>query len=127
MRLVARTRPEVVAGWSDEEVARPWFRLCPGRKNPLAVAGEEDVRLEVLLKDAEKLKTCRERLGNLSWFTRERWRWLSPVDAGEGGCIGWREGAGRFASRQSASALPCLGGVPHIVLIHAVRLDASFR
>jgi hypothetical protein len=63
VHLVVRTRPEVVSGWSDEEVARRWLRLCPGRKDPLAVAREEEVRLEVLLKDVEKLKVCRERLG----------------------------------------------------------------
>ena len=70
VHLVVRTRPEMVSGWSDEEVARRWLRLCPGRKDPLAVAGAEDLRLEVLLKDVEKLKVCRERLGNLSWFMR---------------------------------------------------------
>ena len=70
MHLVVRTRAEVVSGWSDEEVARRWLRLCPGRKDPLAVAGAEDLRLEILLKDVEKLKACRERLGNLSWFMR---------------------------------------------------------
>ena len=51
---------------------RRWLLLLvPGRKGSrLAVAGMEDVRFEVLLKDVEKLKVCRERLGNLSWFMR---------------------------------------------------------
>src|SRR5690554_6348442 len=30
--LVLRTRPDVVAQWSDEEVARRWLRLFPHRK-----------------------------------------------------------------------------------------------
>jgi hypothetical protein len=59
VHLVVRTRPEVVSGWSDEEIARRWLRLCPGRKDPLAVARDEEVRFEVLLKDVEKLKVCR--------------------------------------------------------------------
>jgi hypothetical protein len=66
---VARTRPEIVAGWSDEEVARRWLRFCPGRRDQVS-ASVDEARLAALLADAERLKTCRERLGNLSWFMR---------------------------------------------------------
>lgn len=31
--LVLRSRPDVVAGWSDEDVARRWLTLCPVRKD----------------------------------------------------------------------------------------------
>ncbi len=30
--VILRNRPDVIAAWSDEEVARRWWRLCPGRK-----------------------------------------------------------------------------------------------
>ncbi|MCC5842567.1 MAG: hypothetical protein JJT96_20790 [Opitutales bacterium] len=33
VHLVVRTRPEVASAWSDEEVARRWLRLCPGRRD----------------------------------------------------------------------------------------------
>ena len=32
MHLVLRTRPDVVATWSDREVAERWLRLFPGRR-----------------------------------------------------------------------------------------------
>ncbi len=31
--LVLRSRPDVVATWSDHEIARRWWMLCPKRKN----------------------------------------------------------------------------------------------
>ncbi len=31
--LVLRSRPDVVAVWDDEEVARRWLKLCPLRKD----------------------------------------------------------------------------------------------
>ncbi|MCC5842568.1 MAG: hypothetical protein JJT96_20795, partial [Opitutales bacterium] len=69
VHLVVRTRPDVVSGWSDEEVARRWLRLCPGRRDQVGATVEED-RVALLAKDADKVKVCRERLGNLSWFMR---------------------------------------------------------
>ncbi len=32
IHLVLRNRPDAVARWSDLEVARRWYRLCPVRK-----------------------------------------------------------------------------------------------
>src|SRR5688572_1630742 len=31
--VVLRNRPDVVAIWSDQEVARRWLRICPVRKS----------------------------------------------------------------------------------------------
>ncbi|WP_246113067.1 hypothetical protein [Allorhodopirellula solitaria] len=33
LHLVLRSRPDVVAAWSDEEVAQRWLRLFPARRN----------------------------------------------------------------------------------------------
>ena len=30
--VILRNRPDVVSGWSDEEVAQRWWKLCPTRK-----------------------------------------------------------------------------------------------
>ena len=66
---------ERLHGWDDEEIARRWLRLCPPRG-----AREDGVVLEdspafqgalaALLADAERLATCGERLGDISWFMR---------------------------------------------------------
>ena len=33
LHVVARTRPDVVRGWSDDEVAQRWWNLFPQRRN----------------------------------------------------------------------------------------------
>jgi len=33
VHVILRNRPDVVAGWSDEEVAKRWWQLFPLRKN----------------------------------------------------------------------------------------------
>jgi hypothetical protein len=33
LHVVVRNRPDVVAGWSDDEVARRWWNVCPKRKD----------------------------------------------------------------------------------------------
>ena len=38
--VVLRSRPDVVAGWSDDKVARQWLKLHPFRKNKDGSAAE---------------------------------------------------------------------------------------
>ena len=33
LHFVLRSRPDIVSGWSDEEVARRWWYVCPIYKN----------------------------------------------------------------------------------------------
>ena len=69
--LILRTRPDVVATWSDEEVAKCWLMLCPHRRGPdgqsltptqpeiLSIAGCPVKRAEI-----------RKRLSSISWWMR---------------------------------------------------------
>ncbi|MCC5842520.1 MAG: hypothetical protein JJT96_20555 [Opitutales bacterium] len=102
VHLVVRTRPEVVAGWSDEEVARRWLRFCPGRRDQVA-ASVDEARLAALLADVERLKTCRERLGNLSWFMRGLSEQIARRANQEDSCAG-RFWEGRFKCQRLADA-----------------------
>jgi len=43
MHLALRSRPDVVAGWSDEEVAQRWLRWFPKRMLESAVVVEREV------------------------------------------------------------------------------------
>ena len=67
--VVLRTDPERIAGLSDEEVARRWLVLFPG---PGGKRGQppEDLAIEALCLDAQKLVLCRGRLADVSWFMR---------------------------------------------------------
>lgn len=69
--LVLRNRPDVVATWSDKEVARRWLSLCPLRKNE---AGEPEPATNEQLCSITGVPTrveeIRRRLSDISWFMR---------------------------------------------------------
>ena len=71
LHAVLRTRPDVVSGWSDEEVAKRWWRLFPWRRNqdgsPAEMRADE---LRGMLADSNKLTEWRKRLASVSWFMR---------------------------------------------------------
>ena len=91
LHLVLRNRPDVAAGWSDEEVSRRWCALFP-RQYPAAdhaagatalnaagagamnAAGAglamQTLREQMLLADPDRLAECRRRLSSLSWLMR---------------------------------------------------------
>jgi REP element-mobilizing transposase RayT len=70
MHLILRNRPDVVAAWSDREVAIRWLRVFPGRRleEHLAEPTENDVNM--LVNQPERLLIVRERLSDISWFMR---------------------------------------------------------
>jgi putative transposase len=66
---ILRIRPDIVAAWSDQEVATRWLTLCPryykstkGAKLPV----EEQIR--ALVQCTERIAALRKRLCSLSWF-----------------------------------------------------------
>lgn len=69
--LVLRNRPDVVAAWSDEEVARRWLRLCPLRKTPDGLPAEPtESDLATISKVPQRLAEIRRRLSDISWLMR---------------------------------------------------------
>ncbi len=66
---ILRTRPDIVALWSDREVATRWLTLFPRHRDrqgaPLPPA-EEDIR--ALADRPERIAQLRRRLCSLSWF-----------------------------------------------------------
>jgi putative transposase len=67
--LILRIRPDIVAGWSDREVARNWLTLFPrrrdGRGNPMP---PEERDICALADQPERIAELRRRLSSLSWF-----------------------------------------------------------
>ncbi len=68
LHIVLRNRPDVIAGWSDDEVAQRWWRLFPLRREADGSPAEpEDHELQMLVARVEVL---RARLADVSWFMR---------------------------------------------------------
>ena len=69
--LILRSRPDVVETWDDTEVARRWWLLCPVRKSADGGAAEpSEPELNSIRFDADKVKTIRSRLSDISWWMR---------------------------------------------------------
>ena len=68
LHVVARTRPDIVNEWSDEEVARRWWNLFPQRRRKDR-SPEEPTEFELnhIRNDVAGMKEKRKRLSNVSW------------------------------------------------------------
>ena len=66
---ILRTRPDIVDGWTDEEVARRWLTLFPRNK---CLKGRRKLTIEeqigALVNYPEYIAMFRQRLSSLSWF-----------------------------------------------------------
>jgi REP element-mobilizing transposase RayT len=71
MHLVIRTRPDVAAGWTDDQVALRWWTLFPQRRNPTG-APEQPTSEELnhIKNNATGLADKRRRLASVSWFMK---------------------------------------------------------
>ena len=68
---VLRSRPDVVATWSDTEVARRWMLICPLRKHQDGSAQEPTgSELNAIRQNPELLAEIRLRLSDISWWMR---------------------------------------------------------
>ena len=71
LHLVLRTRPDVVAGWSDAEVAQRWWRLFPRRRKADGRPAEpQPHELAMLVAEPAAVVERRRRLASLSWWMR---------------------------------------------------------
>ena len=67
--VILRTRPDISARWSDQEVATRWLALFPrncGLKRTAKLPVEEQIR--ALVNYPKRIAILRQRLGSLSWF-----------------------------------------------------------
>jgi putative transposase len=67
--VILRTRPEIAARWSDQEVAARWLTLYPrnsGMRRIAKLPVKEQIR--ALVNCPARIAILRQRLSNLSWF-----------------------------------------------------------
>ncbi len=100
LHVVVKIRPDIVIGWSDQEVARRWLKVCPGERQldltaPPIEPTEE--KIAELMADKVQLGECRKRLASLSWMMKLLKEQISRSSNHEDQCTGafWE---GRFKS-----------------------------
>jgi len=110
LHLVLRSRPDVVAQWSDEQVARRWLRLYPHRREPDGSPCEPTPpEIDMIVNNPEVLAERRERLSDVSWWMRCTSENIARRANAEDGCRG-RFWGGRFGCQlllDEASLLAC--------------------
>ena len=109
MHQILRNRPDVVALWTDQEVAIRWLRVFPGRRieEHLAEPTENDVK--TLFADKERLARIRGRLSDISWFMRALAEPIARMANRQDECTG-RFWEGRFKAQRivdEAGLLAC--------------------
>ena len=108
--LVLRSRPDLVASWTDHQVATRWWRLCPQRKdNSNAAAEPTSEELNMITSDARRMKELRSRLSDISWWVKMLSQTIAQRANQEDSCSGhfWE---GRFKSQallDQAAILAC--------------------
>jgi REP element-mobilizing transposase RayT len=97
LHLILRNRPDIVTGWSDEEVARRYLRL---NHSDLDLRDEpRQERIDDLVADKEKLAAARHALSSISEFMKQLKCSVAVVCNAEDGCSGcfWQS---RFVSER---------------------------
>ncbi len=110
LHLVLRTRPDVVATWSDDEVACRWLRLFPIRRLEDGTPAEpSEQEIGTVRGNAERLVEVRRRLSDVSWWMRCLAENIARRANREENCSG-RFWEGRFKAQlllDEASLLAC--------------------
>jgi hypothetical protein len=101
--LVLRTDPRLVKRMGNQEVARRWLRVFPGKRVLDGVWFEpSDEQIHTLSEDKQKIQTIRKRLANVSWFMSALSEYIARRSNREDDCTG-RFFEGRFACREITS------------------------
>jgi hypothetical protein len=109
LHLVLRNRPDVVATWSDRQVAERWLMLFPGRRMEEYLGQPTEMEIQALERDRKRLEAIRLRLSDLSWFMRSLSEPIARMANRQDECTG-RFWEGRFKAQRitdEAGLLAC--------------------
>ena len=109
LHVILRNRPDVVALWSDEEVAMRWLKVFPGRRLDEQLAEPTDSDVKKLVGDGERMAVVRRRLSDISWFMRALSEPIARLANKQDECTG-RFWEGRFKAQRivdEAGLLAC--------------------
>ena len=99
LHVIIRNRPDVVATWSNEEVATRWLKVFPGRRLEEQLASPSQSDVQALVNDTKKLAEIRVRLSDISWFMRALAEPIARMANRQDECTG-RFWEGRFKAQR---------------------------
>ena len=113
---ILRTRPDIVATWSDHEVARRWLTLFP-RRRPLGGASGPSIeeQIQALVDCPERIAKLRQRLCSLSWFMGRLNEYIARAANKEDGVKG-RFWEGRFKCQALLDLVAIVSGMAYVDL-----------
>jgi hypothetical protein len=76
VHAILRTRPDIAAIWSEEELAWRWKMAWPEWNSGQWIREPTDREIETILATPGKVEKIREDLSSLSWFMA---RWKEPI------------------------------------------------
>jgi len=109
IHLILRNRPDVVAQWTNEEVAIRWLKVFPGRRIEEHLAEPTEHEVKTLAANAERIAEIRGRLSDISWFMRALSEPIARMANRQDACTG-RFWEGRFKAQRitdEAGLLAC--------------------
>lgn len=107
VHVVVRNRPDIIALWTNEQVAIRWWKLFPGRRNEMGEAAVPDEADLKPLLVPERSFELRRRLGDISWLMRSLAEPIARRANKEDNCTG-RFWEGRFKCQKLADAMAVL-------------------
>ena len=109
LHVILRSRPDVVANLTDQEVAIRWLRVFPGRRIEEHLAEPSEIDVKRVVSDSKLLAKIRTRLSDISWFMRALAEPIARIANREDECTG-RFWEGRFKAQRivdDAGLLAC--------------------
>ena len=109
---VIRTRPEIAAEFSAEEVVRRWLRVFPKRRTGTMEEQRESLEREIrnAARNEDRVETLRGRLSSVSWFMKSMNEYIARRGNREDNVTG-RFWEGRFRCQRlmdDAAILACM-------------------
>jgi REP element-mobilizing transposase RayT len=109
LHVVLRNRPDVVAAWSDRQVALRWLQIFPGKRIDEQLGDPTTTDVEALANNPERMAVVRLRLSDVSWFMRALSEPIARLANQQEKCTGcfWE---GRFKAQRlldEAALLAC--------------------
>ncbi len=109
LHVVLRSRPDVVATWTDREVAQRWLRLFPKRRRTGQPNEPTEADITTILNQPELVADFRNRLSDISWWMRCTAENIARLSNREDGCSGhfWESRFKAQALLDEAGLLAC--------------------